>query len=173
MSEDDGVRGYSDRLRAGAVEREPGTLPPHYPTCFGCGPDAEYGLHLVSRKVGDEIHATYAFSSKHSGAPGIAHGGTVAALVDDVCGCLLFVVKQPAVTRKLEVEYLKPVLVGVPYDLVAKVDRFEGRKLFVSCEGRNPDGELTFRGGGLFLVVDVSHFDQGTTSGDGRPPIAL
>ena len=110
---------------------------------------------------------------KHSGAPGIAHGGTVAALVDDVCGFLLFVVRKPAVTRKLEVEYLKPVLVGVRYDLVAKVDSFEGRKLFVSCEGRGPGGELTFRGGGLFLTVDVSHFDAGTSSREGEPPVAL
>ncbi len=169
----DGVRGYEDRLRSGQVAREPGALPPHYPTCFGCGPDAEYGLHVVARKVGDEIHATHTFSPHHSGAPGIAHGGTVAALVDDVCGFLLFVVREPAVTRKLEVEYLRPVLVGVPYDLVAKVDLFEGRKLFVSCEGRSPEGVLTFRGNGLFLTVDVSHFDQGTSSGEGQPPVAL
>jgi acyl-coenzyme A thioesterase PaaI-like protein len=167
------VEEYARRLAAGEVKREPGTLPPHYPTCFGCGPESEYGLHVVARKVGDEIHAQYTFGAKHSGAPGIAHGGTVAALVDDVCGFLLFVVQQPAVTRKLEVEYLKPVLVGVPYDLVAKVDSFEGRKLFVSIEGRSPDGVLTFRGGGLFLVVDVSHFAQGATSGDGQSPIAL
>ena len=167
------LRDYSAKLRAGAVPREPGSLPPHYPTCFGCGPESEVGLQVVARKVGEQIRSTYTFSTRHAGAPGIAHGGTVAALVDDVCGFLLFVVQQPAVTRKLEVEYLKPVLIGVPYDLVAKVDRHEGRKLFVSCEGRNPDGELTFRGGGLFLVVDVSHFDQGTTSGDGQAPIAL
>jgi acyl-coenzyme A thioesterase PaaI-like protein len=155
------IRSYGDALRAGMVPREADALPPHYPTCFGCGPESEFGLHAVARKVGDEIHSTYTFSPKHAGAPGIAHGGTVAALVDDVCGFLLFVVRAPAVTRKLEVEYLKPVLVGVQYELVAKVDSFEGRKLFVSCEARNPQGVLTFRGGGLFLVVDFSHFDQG------------
>lgn len=167
------VRKYGAALRAGEVERLPGALPPHHPTCFGCGPESEYGLKVVSRKVGDEVHATYAFSDKHAGAPGIAHGGAVAALVDDVCGSLLFVVCEPAVTRTLNVEYLKPVLVGVVYDLVAKVDRREGRKLFVSCEGRDAAGALVFRGGGLFLVVDVSHFDQGATSGTGQPPVAL
>lgn len=167
------VSGYAARLRAGEVERAPGTLPPHYPTCFGCGPESAYGLHVVARQVGEEIHATYTFGAQHAGAPGIAHGGTVAALVDDVCGFLLFVVKQPAVTRTLQVEYLKPVLVGTAYDLVAKVDRFEGRKLFVSCEGTAPDGTLVFRGGGLFLVVDVSHFDQGSTAGEGQSPVAL
>ena len=84
------TRGDSLPVRS---KREPGSLPPHYPTCFGCGPDAEFGMHVVARKVGEEIHATYTFSPKHSGAPGIAHGGTVAALVDDVCGFLLFVVQ--------------------------------------------------------------------------------
>ena len=171
MSE--GVGGYEAKLRAGDVERQPGALPPHYPSCFGCGPESEYGLHLVTRLVGDELRATYAFSDKHAGAPGIAHGGTVAALVDDLCGFSLFVIRAAAVTRKLEVEYLKPVLVGVPYDLVARVDRREGRKVFVSAEGTSPDGVLTFRGNALFITVDVSHFDQGGQPGEGQPRVAL
>jgi acyl-coenzyme A thioesterase PaaI-like protein len=166
------VRAYDEQMRAGKVQRLPGSLPPHWPTCFGCGPDAEAGLHAVTRKVGEEVHCTYAFTSRHEGAPGIAHGGAVAALVDDVCGGLLFVVREPAVTRTLNVEYLRPVLVGVTYDLVARVDRREGRKLFVTCEGTDPEGRLTFRGGGLFLVVDLSHFDA-ATRGDDEAPVAL
>lgn len=171
MSEEK-IRGYGEKLRTGQVDRLPGALPPHWPTCFGCGPDAEAGLHAVTRKAGDEVHCSYTFTSRHEGAPGIAHGGAVAALVDDVCGGLLFVVREPAVTRTLNVEYLRPVLVGVTYDLVARVDRREGRKLFVVCEGTDPDGTLTFRGGGLFLVVDLSHFDA-ATRGDDEAPVAL
>lgn len=170
MSSED-LKAYGDKLRSGEADRLPGALPPHWPTCFGCGPEAEAGLHAVTRKVGEQVHCTYAFTSRHEGAPGIAHGGAVAALVDDVCGGLLFVVREPAVTRKLEVEYLRPVLVGVTYDLVARVDRREGRKLFLTCEGRDAEGTLTFRGGGLFLVVELSHFDR--AAGAGSPPIAL
>jgi acyl-coenzyme A thioesterase PaaI-like protein len=165
------VHEHDRALREGRVERQPGALPPHWPTCFGCGPDAEAGLHAVTRKVGEEVHCTYTFTARHEGAPGIAHGGAVAALVDDVCGGLLFVIREPAVTRKLEVEYLKPVLVGETYDLVAKVDRREGRKLWVSCEGRRGDGTLVFVGGGLFIVVDLSHFDRATDNDE--PPVAL
>jgi acyl-coenzyme A thioesterase PaaI-like protein len=166
------VEEYDEALRAGTVPRLPGALPPHHPACFGCGPESEYGLHVVNRRVGDEVHATYVFSEKHAGAPGIAHGGAVAALVDDVCGGLLFLVPEPAVTRKLEVEYLKPVLVGTTYHLAARVDRREGRKLFITCEGRDGAGTMIFRGGGLFLVVDLSHFVDAVT-GDGPPPVAL
>jgi acyl-coenzyme A thioesterase PaaI-like protein len=127
----------------------------------------------VTRKVGEEVHCTYTFTSRHEGAPGIAHGGAVAALVDDVCGGLLFVIREPAVTRKLEVEYLKPVLVGATYELVARVDQREGRKLLITCEGRVSAGVLTFRGGGLFLVVDLTHFDKATQGSEEQPPLAL
>jgi acyl-coenzyme A thioesterase PaaI-like protein len=126
----------------------------------------------VARRVGNEVHCSYTFTSRHEGAPGIAHGGAVAALVDDVCGGLLFVVREPAVTRTLEVEYLEPVLVDVTYELVARVDRRDGRKLFITCEGRDPEGVLTFRGGGLFLVVDLAHFDKAVKGDDDGPPLA-
>jgi acyl-coenzyme A thioesterase PaaI-like protein len=167
------VDSYERDLRAGQVDRQAGALPPHYPSCFGCGPESEYGLHLVTRLEAGVLRATYTFSDKHAGAPGIAHGGTVAALVDDFCGFSLFVIREAAVTRKLEVEYLKPVLIGVAYDLAATVDRREGRKVFVSAEGTSPDGVLTFRGNALFITVDLSHFDQGATSGDDEKPVAL
>ena len=156
------VDDYTARLREGTVERAPGTLPPHHPGCYGCGPEAAEGLHVVVRVVDGDIHTSYTFEDRHTGAPGIAHGGLVAALLDDVSGFALFLVRAPAVTRRLEVDYLRPVLLGVRYDLVAKVEARDGRKLWVSCEGRDPSGTLTFTSRGLFVVVDVSHFDQGS-----------
>ena len=168
-----GVEDYVERLKAGDVERAPGALPPHYPTCFGCGPQAEAGLHLAVRLEGDEVVAEYAFGPLHSGAPGIAHGGTVAALVDDLLGYSLYLVREPGVTRRLEVDYLRPVLVGTTYTVRGRVDRREGRKVFSSCEATAPDGTVAFRGTGLFVVVPLSHFAVGQESGEGQSPIAL
>ncbi|MCW2681988.1 MAG: hypothetical protein JWM62_3389 [Frankiales bacterium] len=168
-----GVEDYVERLKAGQVERKPGVLPPHYPTCFGCGPEAEAGLHLEVRLVDDEVVADYAFGAVHSGAPGIAHGGTVAALVDDLLGYALYLVREPGVTRRLEVDYLLPVLIGTTYTIRGRVDRREGRKIFCSCEATAPDGTTVFRAKGLFIVVPLSHFAQGMESGEGRGPVAL
>jgi acyl-coenzyme A thioesterase PaaI-like protein len=167
------VEDYVEQLRAGEVERPPGTLPPHYPTCFGCGPQAQAGLHLRVRLEGEEVVADYTFGDVHSGAPGIAHGGTVAALVDDLLGYALYLVREPGVTRRLEVDYLRPVLVGTPYQVRGRVDRREGRKVFCSCEGVAPDGTVAFRATGLFVVVPLSHFAVGQESGDGQGPVAL
>ncbi len=168
-----GVEDYVERLKAGQVERRPGVLPPHYPTCFGCGPEAQAGLHLEVRLEQDEVVADYAFRSEHSGAPGIAHGGTVAALVDDLLGYALYLVREPGVTRRLEVDYLRPVLVGTPYTVRGRVGRREGRKVFCSCEATGPDGTVVFRAQGLFVVVPLSHFAQGLESGEGQSPVAL
>ena len=137
-------------------------LPPHYPTCLGCGPDAEHGFHLQARRDGDEVVTTHVFRSWQSGGPGIAHGGAVATVVDDLLGYLLYVVRKPGVTRKLEVEYLKPVLVDAAYDVRGRVDSVDGRKVWVSCEGRDEQGTVCFRGSGLFLEVPLSHFSDAT-----------
>ena len=168
------VEDHVSRLRAGDVDRPAGSLPPHYPTCFGCGPEAEAGLHLVVRMEGEQVVADYAFATRHSGAPGIAHGGMVSALVDDLLGYTLYVVREPGVTRRLEVDFLRPVLVGTTYAVRGRVDRREGRKVFTSCEGTAPDGTVAFRGMGLFIVVPLSHFSSATAgSVEGQGPVAL
>ena len=153
--------------------RDAGALPPHYPTCFGCGPDAEAGLHLLVRLEGEQVVADYAFAPRHSGAPGIAHGGMVSALVDDLLGYTLYVVRAPGVTRRLEVDFLKPVLIGTTYAVRGRVDRRDGRKVFSSCEGTAPDGTVAFRASGLFVIVPLEHFGVGQQSRTGQGPVAL
>ena len=168
------VEDHIARLRAGEVDRPAGALPPHYPTCFGCGPEAEAGLHLVVRLEGKQVVTDYVFATRHSGAPGIAHGGMVSALVDDLLGYALFLVREPGVTRRLEVDFLRPVLVGTTYAVRGRVDRREGRKVFTSCEGTAPDGTVVFRGTGLFIVVPLSHFSSATEDfAGGQGPVAL
>ena len=154
-----------DHLRS-VVDRlgEDGPLPPHYPTCLGCGPDAEQGYHLQVRRDGDEVVTEHVFERRHSGAPGIAHGGAVATVVDDVLGFLLYLEGIPGVTRMLEVEYVKPVLVDVAYTVRGRVDQRDGRKVWVSCSGRDADGVEAFRAKGLFLEVRLEHFSQATVT---------
>ena len=158
------VRGIVDKL-------DSDQLPPHWPTCLGCGTENEGGFHLQVRREGDEIVAEHTFADRHSGAPGIAHGGAVATVVDDVLGFLLNVARIPGVTRHLEVEYLKPVLIGVPYVVRAKVDSLDGRKLWVSCACTAPDGTVTFTAKALFLKVRLEHFADAVTGG-GQDPVA-
>jgi acyl-coenzyme A thioesterase PaaI-like protein len=148
-----------------------GVMPPHYPSCLGCGPDAEQGFHLQVRREGDEMVTEHVFEPRHSGGPGIAHGGAVATVVDDLLGFLLYVERVPGVTRRLEVDYLKPVRVGVPYVVRGRLERRDGRKLWVSCTGTGPDGVAAFRATGLFVVVALEHFGPQAAAAAEHEPI--
>jgi len=163
--------GVADHMRAVQARLDEPVLPPHYPTCLGCGPDAPQGFHLQVRREGDEVVTEHVFEDRHGGAPGIAHGGAVATVVDDLLGYLLYVALVPGVTRHLEVEYLRPVLVGTRYVVRGRIESRDGRKVWVSCTGVAPDGTPAFSARGLFIAVDLAHF-QVATSGDGQGPVA-
>jgi acyl-coenzyme A thioesterase PaaI-like protein len=57
------------------------------------------------------------FPESFQGAPGIVHGGIVAAVLDEACGQVARLAASPAVTSRLEIRYLAPV----PVDQELKV----------------------------------------------------
>lgn len=136
-------------------------LPPHYASCFGCGDDHPTGLHLtVTVAEGVAVDAVFSVGEAHQGAPGLAHGGVLASAADEALGFLNWLLRRPAVTARLEVDYLRPVPVGSDLYLHAECTAVAGRKTFVSCVGRldAPDGPPAMRAAGLFLEVPVEHF---------------
>lgn len=52
--------------------------------CFGCSPTNPIGLRLTFRRQGDVVTARHEVPDHFHGAPGIAHGGIVATLLDEV-----------------------------------------------------------------------------------------
>lgn len=144
----------SDRSLAPPAE----LLPSHTPTCMGCGPDNPHGLHLVVYRCGDEVYADVTFDERHIGAPGLAHGGAVAAACDDVLGFTLWIAGTPAVTRTLTVEYLRPVPLHQTHRITAHIVSREGRALHVTATGTGEGGIARFTASAVFIVVSPEHF---------------
>lgn len=142
------------------VSRPEGSpLPSHHPNCLGCGTENPHGYHLVVVRNGrDAVTATHTFDQKHVGAPGIAHGGAVATVLDDLYGFLLYSSGHLAVTRKLEVEYLRPVLLDVEYTLRATLVECRGRKIHMTATLEDANGALRTQSNALFVTVDLQHF---------------
>lgn len=115
-------------------------------------------MDLEVHRDGDRVLARHTFDVRHVGAPGVAHGGAVAAVLDDLGGFVLYVVGELGVTRNLSVDYYAPVRLHVPYQLSGWLDRREGRKLFLRMEGRDQSDQLAFSANALFLVVNTDHF---------------
>lgn len=153
------------RYRFDDVDATDEVLPAHHPECLGCGPENPHGHHLQARRRGDGVVAEHVFDIRHVGAPGIAHGGAVATVLDDLFGFVLYLVREPAVTRHLAVDYRAPVLLGRRYTLEAHLERREGRKLFVRAVGTDDSGTAAFSAEALFIVVPPQHF-AGAAAGE-------
>ena len=146
-------------MSAGAEERHD-WYPPHQPNCLGCGPENPASLGIRMRPDGEGVTGEVTFKPQHEGAPGFAHGGAVATVLDDALGMLLMRLGRPAVTRRLEVDYEKPCFIDRRYDVSASVERTDGRKLWMVA-ALSEDGQRVASARALFLGVDVAHFLQG------------
>ncbi|MHA4855124.1 PaaI family thioesterase [Rhodococcus sp. MSC1_016] len=151
---EDWVRSFR-LLESGSLE-----LPPHHPNCLGCGPANPHGHALSVRRCGDGVVAHHLFDQRHVGAPGIAHGGAVATVIDDLFGFLLYTVGELAVTRRLDLDYLAPVLLATPYTLHADIRSRDGRKLNLAARIEDIEARSVATATALFIVVEVEHFLQ-------------
>ena len=82
------------------------------------------------------------------------HGGIVATLMDEAMSKLNKPLEVVAVTRRLEVEYLRPTPVEQRLTLVGRHVRRDGRKLFNVAELRDAEGRLLAQANGLFVVLE-------------------
>jgi uncharacterized protein (TIGR00369 family) len=89
------------------------------------------------------------------GHPGFLHGGIIATLLDEAMSKAVRVLGTPSMTRKMEVEYLRPVPSGAPLRIEGRVVRSEGRKHW--AEAVIVDGEeiVLARGNGLFIEIQA------------------
>lgn len=154
---------------AGAVipERHPkspatgSVIPSHFKHCFGCGELHPTGLHLVAH-VGEalDITAQFTVTENHQGAPGLAHGGLLSLAFDEALGKLMWLLRAPAVTARLETDFLRPVPMGSVLYISASITGQVGRKVYSEAIGRldGPDGDIAVRAASLFVIVPMKHF---------------
>jgi acyl-coenzyme A thioesterase PaaI-like protein len=123
--------------------------------CFGCSPSNAAGLALTFRRRGDVVWTPYTIPDRFHGAPGIAHGGIVATLLDEVsCAAVAFVAGSFVVTGELTVRYERPCPVEVPLELAARItSRAHARYAVVEGEVRR-DGAVLARSTGRFFYQE-------------------
>jgi acyl-coenzyme A thioesterase PaaI-like protein len=133
--------------------------------CFGCGPANPQGLHLVfTPDASDPAHIITTchleLTRLHEGPPGYIHGGIIATLMDEAMSKLNRPLNVLAMTRHMEVDYLRPaplyqplVLIGTHLSRPANPDGTPGRKLFHQAELQLPDGTVLARGKALFVTI--------------------
>jgi acyl-coenzyme A thioesterase PaaI-like protein len=105
------------------------------------------------------VRGSATFGAAHEGAPGILHGGLLAAAIDEVLGMATSFSGDPGMTRELTVRYERPTPIHAPLHFTGRLDRAEGRRLHVSCEVE-ANGVRTATAHGLFIRVGGEKFAE-------------
>jgi uncharacterized protein (TIGR00369 family) len=142
-----------------ARHSSPSTIDEQSNHCFGCGPANPQGLHLsftisVASPENPVATAQVQLTRLHEGPPGYIHGGIIATLLDEAMSKLNRPLNVLAVTRHMEIDYLRPAPVHEPLLLVGHHIRREGRKLFHQAEIQQANGTVIARAKGVFIVLD-------------------
>lgn len=90
--------------------------------CFGCASGNRRGLALEFRRRGEEVVAETVLDASFAGYDGLAHGGIVATILDEAMGwAILELTGHYAVTRRLQVDFRRPVATGKPLTIHARL----------------------------------------------------
>ena len=116
----------------------------------------------------ERYRATFSFDERHQAGPGLAHGGLVAAALDEACGLLATWYRFPTVTARLFVRYRRPVPIGHELDVETWVVSSRGRRIRVEAALR-AGAETLAEARAAFLHVPLEHFlvtPEGRAGGD-------
>ena len=136
--------------------------------CFGCGPANPAGLRLDFFLAGDgSVVSLPTIPDTFEGPSGILHGGIVATLLDEAMSKAVRAKGFTAMTRHIEVEYLRPVPSATPIRIEARAIQSDGRKHHT--EGRILDAAGVVLARGKALFVEVSPSRKPSNRPDDRP----
>jgi acyl-coenzyme A thioesterase PaaI-like protein len=123
--------------------------------CFGCGPDNDQGLRIKSYWISEtEAICRYTpLPHQCSGPRQFLNGGIIATIIDchTICTAVAEAYRRAGrevgegemiayATAQLTVNYLKPVGIEAPVDLIAKVEVISEKKTRITC-GLTSQGE--------------------------------
>lgn len=131
-----------------------GALPSHIGRP-GSGPGSPLGLDMVVTRVGQDIEARFRFDAAHEGPPQRGHGGVIALAFDDALGFVINLHQVVAYTGQLSIRYSAGAPMHTPLVIAARLERQEGRKLFVESELREdrPDAPLIATCSAIFIEM--------------------
>jgi acyl-coenzyme A thioesterase PaaI-like protein len=153
-------------IRHPKAPTEGSKIPSHFGHCFGCGDLHPTGLHFSAvAGSGLDLTGKFTVTENHQGAPGLAHGGLLSLAFDEALGKLMWLIRTPAVTGRLETDFLMPVPMGRTLYIDARITGQSGRKIYTQAQGRldSPTGEVAVMAAALFISVPMEHFIKNLT----------
>lgn len=123
--------------------------------CFGCGQGNAAGLRLeFFLAVDGSVVSLPTVPDSFEGPRGFLHGGIVATLLDEAMSKSVRAKGFTAMTRHIEVDYLRPVPSRTPIRIEGRAIQSDGRKHRTEARILDADGAVLAHGKALFIEVN-------------------
>ena len=127
----------------------------HHDLCFGCGQANLFGLQLeVERAAHGGVEGRFFVKQDHQGPPGYAHGGVLAAALDEAMALLLWGEDTFALTRRLEIDLIAPAPVGTFVRVRAELEEAAAPTLRLRASASSEDGRELVVARGVFVRTE-------------------
>jgi acyl-coenzyme A thioesterase PaaI-like protein len=108
---------------------------------------------------GESAEGTVVIGQLFQGGPGLVHGGILALLIDHALGCVAAGPDRPAMTAGLDLRYRRPTPIGVPLTVSVRLERIEGRKLYLSATIA-AGSQITVEADAMFLTLTEQNLER-------------
>lgn len=126
-----------------------------YDGCFACGSANPIGLKLIMEHTAEGCRTTFTPSDLHQGYSGVAHGGIIMSILDEVMAHALILDNGPVVTGRIEIRFRNPARTGCPILARGWQTGGRGRVLEAAAEATDPDGLMLAEAVGKFIRVQL------------------
>jgi acyl-coenzyme A thioesterase PaaI-like protein len=133
-------------------------LEPH--NCFVCGETNPLGMHLQLRVSGDRAWADVVLGRDHEGWHGVAHGGIVSALLDEVMAWSLFRLGNWGFTASMTTRYRRPIEIGQPIHVEGWATSVRGRLMRTAARITDAGGVELATAEGTYLAAPRDRRDE-------------
>ena len=130
-------------------------IAPHH--CFACGTLNTHGLHLDLHVERGRSWVELTYEARFQGWDGIAHGGILATILDEVMAWALVGEDSWGLTARMTIDFKRPVNVGQRIRAEGWITRT--RRRLVDTEARLTDaqtGEVLAMATGVYMAADES-----------------
>ena len=104
----------------------------------------------------DQVIAQTWFGPRAEGPPRHAHGGSVAAVLDEAMGVAALYAGHTVVAANISINFLAMVPLLTVTSAYARVARVAGKKIHTEVVLHGDDGTIFSRGTGLFITIPFS-----------------
>jgi len=145
---------------------------PAYKRSFFLSPEREDGLQLQMHYEDGIVYSDLFVDNRFEGYAEVLHGGMIFGVLDVIIWYVIFMrTKKIAMTRKVEMEFFKPVMCNSLYRAKGDLVKIEEKNIFATAWVEDAAGEIYARVNAIFregkdfdVAAFIDRFDFSTTT---------